>query len=73
MDVSLADASAPSMDVGGLSLGDGTEGSLADSVRLGSPAGLMLALQCSKCLALLMNEDDVDAHKRVCTGTVLMV
>ncbi|KAK7115696.1 uncharacterized protein [Littorina saxatilis] len=72
MDVSLSDASVPpSMDVSGLSLGDGTEVSLNEGP--GSPGCVALALQCSKCLGLLMNDVDVDAHSKVCTGSVQMV
>ncbi|KAK7479673.1 hypothetical protein BaRGS_00029049 [Batillaria attramentaria] len=72
MDVSLSDATTPSVDVHGLSLGDGTEVSLSDGVQPGSP-GVVVAAQCSNCLALLMNEEDVDTHNKSCTGLVQMV
>ena len=73
MDVNLSDATAPSMDVSGLSLGDGPEVSLTVGARPGSPGGVVLGLQCSKCLVLLMNEEVVQAHSKTCTGTVQLV
>ncbi|XP_076465547.1 uncharacterized protein LOC143297217 [Babylonia areolata] len=75
MDVSLSDASGGSMDVRGLSLEEGgPEGGLeGEDVKVDSPGGVLLTLQCSRCLLLLMNEEDVDNHKKTCKGTILVV
>lgn len=72
MDVSLSDATAPSVDMPALSLVDGTQVSLGEETRPESP-GVVLAIHCSNCSALLINEDDVDAHNRTCNGLVQIV